>query len=140
MSWQRLATQPLDLDAGVAAARAYAVTEALWRRVVPLLVLRAGRAEPLASGVLYEHRGCLLIATCAHVFDGGVSLGDLAVPLGDSGRLMLLGMTRARLLLHDGMDVAIVAIGDAAAAERLRACWRSHALASAPERRQHRFT
>jgi hypothetical protein len=132
MSWQRLATQALDLDVGVAAARAQAVTEALWRRVVPLLVLRTGRAEPLASGVLYEHRGRLLIATCAHVFDDGVTLGDLALPLGDSGRLLLLGALRARLLVHDGVDVAIVAIGDAAAAQRLRACWHSHVLASAP--------
>ena len=64
--------------------------------------------------MLYEHRGCLLIATCAHVFDCGVSLGDLAVPLGDSGRLMPLRETRARLVLHERLDVAIVAIGDAA--------------------------
>ena len=132
MSWHRVATQAidLDLDVGVAAARAHAVAEALWRRVVPLLALRAGRAEPLASGVLYEHRGRLLIATCAHVFDGGVALGDVAVPLGDSGRLLPLGVARARLLLHDAADVAIVAIGEPAAAERLRASWRTHALAA----------
>ena len=130
MTWQRVATQALDLDAGVAAARAGAVAEALWRRVVPLLALRAGRIEPLASGVLYEHRGRLLLATCAHAFDGGVALGDLALPLGDSGRLIFLGATRARLLLHELADVALVAIGDAGAAERLRAAWRTHALAA----------
>jgi hypothetical protein len=128
MSWQRVATQALDLDAGVAAARACAVAEALWRRIVPLLVVHAGRLEPLASGVLYEHRGRVLIATCAHVFDAGVPLGDLAVPLGDSGRLMFLRTTRARLLLHASADVALVAIDDAAASERLRAAWRTHAL------------
>jgi hypothetical protein len=132
MNWQRLATQPLDLDAGVTAARALAIAEALWRRVVPLLVLRAGRPEPLASAVLYEHRRHLLLATCAHVFDCGSALGDLAVPLGDSGALLPLREAEARLVLHESQDVAVVAIGSPRAAARLRTCWRTQALGPQP--------
>ena len=132
MNWQRLATQPLDLDAGVTAARALAVADALWRRVVPLLVLRAGRAEPLASAVLYEHRRHLLLATCAHVFECGIALGDLALPLGDSGALLPLREAEARLVVHESQDVAVIAIGAPRAATRLRACWRTQALGPQP--------
>lgn len=128
MSWQRLATQALDLDAGVSPARAQAITAALWPRLVPVLRHRAGRLEPLASAVLYRHRARLLLATCRHVFDEGVALGDLFVPLGDGRGVLRLGDAAPRLLVHERQDVALIAINAAWAAERLAAAWRTAPL------------
>src|SRR5205823_6470665 len=74
MLWQSLATVALDVDSGIAPERARAITEALCRRIIALLVNRGGRAEPLASACLYWSDGHLILLTCRHVFEGGASL------------------------------------------------------------------
>src|SRR5882672_9675462 len=43
MLWQSLNTVALDVDSGIAPARARAITEALCRRIIALLVNRSGR-------------------------------------------------------------------------------------------------
>lgn len=123
MVWQSLATVALDVDSDIPSARAQAITEALCRRIVALLVRRDGRYEPLASGCLYWSNGHLILLTCRHVFDGGASLGDLALPLGESGRVVLLLALKARLLEQSGHDVAVIALCPQRAREALQRHW-----------------
>jgi hypothetical protein len=114
----------LDVDSGVTSARAQAVTEALCRRIVPLLVLRSGRLEPLASGCLYLSVGHLVLVTCRHVFDDGVALGDLVLPLGDSGRWLALRALEARFMAHPERDIAAIDLRSRSACAALRRFWR----------------
>jgi hypothetical protein len=124
MAWQPVLTLPLDVDSGVAPARARAITEALCRRIVPLLLRRAGRVEPLASGGLYLDQGHLVLLTCRHLFESGAALGDLAVPLGDSGRLLRLDGARARPVEHPVHDLLAIDIRAPAARAALQQHWR----------------
>jgi hypothetical protein len=138
MAWQRIDTVPLDLDSGVAAARAHAIADALTRRVVPLLRVIDGRAEPLASAVFFFADGRVLLLTCRHVFDDGAVLGDLGVPFGHSGRIGWLRSARARVLAQPGRDLALILIGDARfAAEALRH-WRAVPLVAQAAARTER--
>ncbi|HTT13736.1 MAG TPA: hypothetical protein VMG60_22955 [Burkholderiaceae bacterium] len=123
MAWQSVPTVALDVDSGIAPARAHAITEALYRRIIALLVNRRGRAEPLASACLYWSDGHLILLTCRHVFDDGVSLGDLALPLGDSGRLIALHALRARFVEHPGHDVAAIDLCPVRARDALQRHW-----------------
>lgn len=131
MAWQSVDTVPLDFESGIAPERARAIASALRRHVLALLALRDGRAEPLASGALYWLGGRLLLLTCRHVFDDGVALGDLLLPLSDSGRLLPLAHARPRLIEHPERDVAAIVIGDARARQTLLAHWSAVALAAA---------
>lgn len=124
MAWQSLATIALDFDSGIGSARAQAITEALCRRIVALLVLRNGRAEPLASACLYLADARLILVTCRHVFDDGVTLGDLAVPLGDSGALLLLRHCTPRFVGHPDRDVAAIEVREPRARAMLQCHWR----------------
>ena len=123
MAWQSIPTVALDVDSGIAPARARAITEALYRRIVALLVVRSGRAEPLASACLYWSEGHLILVTCRHVFDDGASLGDLALPLGDSGRLIALRTLRARFVEHPSRDVAVIDLCPMCARNALQRHW-----------------
>lgn len=123
MAWQSLLTVALDVDSDIAPARAHAITEALCRRIIALLVMRDGRAEPLASGCLYWSEGHLILLTCRHVFDDGVCLGDLALPLGDSGRLIALRALRARLVGHGEHDIAAIDLCPQRARVALQRYW-----------------
>jgi hypothetical protein len=123
MAWQPLGTVALDVDSDIAPARAHAITESLCRRIVPLLVNRAGRVEPLASGCLYWSHGHLILLTCRHSFDAGVALGDLALPLGDSGRLLALRELRARFIEHPGHDIAAIWLLAERARDALQRHW-----------------
>jgi hypothetical protein len=123
MVWQSLATLALDVDSGIAPPRARAITESLCRRIIALLVNRAGRAEPLASGCLYWSHGHLILLTCRHVFDEGAGLGDLALPLGGSGRLIALAALRARFVEHPVHDVAAIALCPQRARDALQRYW-----------------
>jgi hypothetical protein len=124
MAWQPVLTLPLDVDSGVAPARARAIAEALCRRIVPLLLRRAGRVEPLASGGLYLDQGHLVLLTCRHLFESGAALGDLVLPLGDSGRLLRLDGTGARLVEHPVHDLLAIDIRAPAARAALQRHWR----------------
>jgi hypothetical protein len=132
MAWRSIATLPIDIDTGIAAARALAIAEALARRAVPLLAARNGRAEPLATAALYLHaspRGVVtLLVTCRHIFDAGVAVGDLGVPLGDAGAIFWLRSARVRVLEHPVCDLAVLAIGEPHAAALLRRHWRAEPL------------
>lgn len=129
MPFLRHPTEPLDFATGVAPERARRIAAALAQHVLPLLVLRDGRLEPLASGALYWWRGHLALLTCRHLFDSGVALGDLALPLAD-GRHLPLAALRPRLLEHPQHDIAIIALAAGAARARLLRRWAALPLAA----------
>jgi hypothetical protein len=140
MSWAPVSTEPLDVDSDVGAERARAIGAALERVAVPLLSLRDGRAEPLASGALYALGGSLLLLTCGHVFDDGVCAGDLGVPLGRSGRILWLRAARPRVLVDPGADLAAIRIGCGRSARLLRRHWQAVPFeARPPEDRPHTY-
>ncbi|MFN7570333.1 MAG: hypothetical protein ACK5TK_02585 [Betaproteobacteria bacterium] len=130
MPFLRHPTEPLDFATGVAPERARRIAAALAQHVLPLLVQRDGRLEPLASGALYWWRGQLALLTCRHLFESGVTMGDLALPLAD-GRPLALAALRPRLLEHPLHDVAVIALNACAARERLLRCWPALPLADA---------
>src|SRR5262249_45101963 len=123
MGWQSIATVALDVDSDIAPDRAHAITTALCRRIVALLVRRDGRAEPLASGCLYWSAGHLILITCRHVFDDGVCLGDVLVPLGDSGRLIAVRGLNARCIEHPALDVVAIDLCPRRARDALQRHW-----------------
>src|SRR6267378_969475 len=140
MSWARIGTEPLDVDSHVGAQRARAIGAALERVAVPILRLRNGRAEPLASGALYLFGTSLLLLTCRHLFDDGVCAGDLGLPLADSGRILWLRAARPRVLVDPGADLAAVRIGCRRSAGLLRRHWRIAPFDSlASEARAHTY-
>jgi hypothetical protein len=130
MTWAQIATEPLDVDSGVGAERARAIAAALERVAVPILRLRNGRAEPLASGALYVFGTSLLLLTCRHLFEGGAGTGDLGLPLGSSGRVLWLGAARPRVLTDPGADLAAIRIGCRRSAGLLRRHWHAAAFDS----------
>jgi len=123
MLWQSLNTVALDVDSGIAPARARAITEALCRRIIALLVNRSGRYEPLATGCLYWSAGHLILLTCRHAFDEGTGLGDIALPLGESGNLIGLRSLRARFVEHPQHDVAAIDLCPRRARDALQRHW-----------------
>jgi hypothetical protein len=123
MAWHPLATVALDVDTDIAPARAQAITEALCRRIVALLVNREGRVEPLASGCLYWSEGHLVLVTCRHAFDGGIALGDVFLPMGASGRLVRLRALGARFIEHPHHDVAAIDLCPRKARHALQRHW-----------------
>jgi len=123
MAWQSLATVALDVDTGIAPARAHAITEALCRRIVALLVNRDGRGEPLATGCLYWSEGHLILVTCRHIFDDGLGLGDLHLPMGTSGRSVPLRALNARFIEHPHLDVAAIGLCPQKARAALQRHW-----------------
>lgn len=129
MAWQRLDPTPIDIDSGISAARANAIASALAQRAVPLLSLVQGRAEPLASGAFYALGERLLLVTCRHVFDDGVTVGDLGIPLPVAGRIIWLRQTRTRVLTHPVRDLAAIEIGSPEVARSLRRHWQPTPLA-----------
>jgi len=142
VSWNRIGTDPLLLDGDVGVPRARAIGAALERVAVPVLALRRGRAEPLASGALYLLGTSLLLLTCRHLFDDGASAGDLGLPLGDSGRILWLRTARPRVLVDPQADLAAIRIGCRRSAALLRRHWRAapfEALASEARSRTYVF-
>jgi hypothetical protein len=125
MNWARIDTEPLDVDSNVGARRARQIGAALQRVAVPILRLRNGRAEPLASGALYVFGTSLLLLTCRHLFDDGTSAGDLGLPIGDSGRILWLRSARPRVLVDPAADLAAIRIGCRRSAGQLRRHWRA---------------
>jgi hypothetical protein len=125
MTWAQMVTEPLDVDSGVGVERARAISAALERVAVPILRLRNGRAEPLASGALYIFGTSLLLLTCRHLFEDGIGAGDLGLPLGNSGRVLWLGASRPRVLTDPGADLAAIRIGCRRSAGLLRRHWRA---------------
>ncbi len=123
MAWHSLATTALDVDTDIEPARAFAITEALCRRIVALLVRRDGRIEPLASGCLYWSAGHLVLVTCRHAFDDGVALGDIHLPLGSSGRLVALRALNARFIEHPQRDLAAIDLDPRKARDALQRHW-----------------
>ncbi len=122
MSWQAVHTIPIHVDAAIAPERAEAVRAALLTRALPLARLVDGRAEPLATASLVEEGAGLALLTAAHVFDHG-AVGDLAVPLPREGSWAYLRSPRLRVIVHPQRDLALIRIGDAVLARRLRASW-----------------
>jgi hypothetical protein len=142
MIWSRTGTEPLLVDGDVDVALARAIGAALERVAVPILRLRSGRAEPLASGALYLLGGSLLLLTCRHLFDDGASAGDLGLPLGDSGRMLWLRSARPRVLVDPDADLAAIRIGCRRCAGLLRQHWQTapfDALASEARSRTYVF-
>ncbi len=107
MSWQTLDTIPIFLACRVPPARAAAVRAALQRRIVPLLVARQCRLEPLATGALCTDSGRTFLLTCRHALDEGVALDDLVVPLSDS-RVLWLRDAHPRAFVHPLRDLALI--------------------------------
>lgn len=121
MIWRQLDTTPIDIDTGIEPSVACAVADALATHAVPLVVVRDGRIEPLASGVFYRAGQRLWLATCRHVFDDGAVLGDLGVAL--LGRVRWLRESRARLLVHPAHDLAAILVGAGELERELRRAW-----------------
>jgi len=107
MSWQTLDTTPIFSGCMVPPARAAAVRAALQKRIVPLLVARQCRLEPLATGALWTDSGRTFLLTCRHALDDGVALDDLAVPLVDS-RVLWLRQAHPRAFVHPLHDLALI--------------------------------
>jgi hypothetical protein len=107
MSWQTLDTTPIFAGCMVPPARAAAVRAALQKRIVPLLVTRQCRLEPLATGALCTDSGRTFLLTCRHALDDGVALDDLAVPLVDS-RVLWLRHAHPRAFVHPLHDLALI--------------------------------
>ena len=124
MAWQTVETIPISVAASIAPQRADAVRSALLSRALPLARLVDGRAEPLATATLIADGATLALLTAAHVFEHGAT-GDLAVPLPRDGTWACLRSARARVIVDPDRDIALVIIGDAAVANRLRANWTS---------------
>lgn len=122
MNWRPLEATPLDIDTGIAPALAQTIAAALAAHAVPLVALRDGRAEPLASGAFYRLGERLLLVTCRHVFDGGAALGDLGIAL-PQGRIRWLRAARARVLAHPEHDLAAILIGASEVERELRRLW-----------------
>jgi hypothetical protein len=139
MTWARVETDPLDIDTGIGAQRARAIAVALERVAVPILVLKNGRAEPLASGALYVFGTSLLLLTCRHLFDHGARVGDLGLPLGSSGRILWLRESRPRVLVDPIADLAAIRIGCRASAGLLRRHWRAAPFESLGSEEQARL-
>jgi hypothetical protein len=129
MLWRTLETTPIDIDTGIAPAVAQAIAEALAVHAVPLVARRDGRVEPLASGVFYRAGQRLWLATCRHVFDNGVVLGDLGVALPSAGRVRWLREARPRLRVHPERDLAAILFGDGEVERELRRAWPALPLA-----------
>lgn len=130
MNWARIDTEPLDVDSDVSAHRARQISAALERVAVPVLRIRNGRAEPLASGAFYVFGTSLLLLTCRHLFDDGASAGDLGLPVGDTGRILWLRSARPRVLVDPSADLAAIRIGCRHCAGLLRRHWRAAAFDS----------
>ncbi len=126
MVWQPLPTVPLDLGTGIAPARAYAIAQALTRRVLPLVRLLDGRAEPLATAALFAVDGRVLLLTCKHALEEGVAVGDLGVPLG-ADAIFWLRAAAPRVLEHPVRDLACIALAERAATPLLGR-WRAAPL------------
>lgn len=124
MPWQRVDTEPLDIDTGVTPASARAIASALLRRAVPLLTRRAGRIEPLASATLYRLDGRVVLVTCRHIFDDGTAtLGDIAIPLPETHRLLWLARCARRILAHPERDLALIELAPVPARAALLREW-----------------
>lgn len=130
MPWHSVATDPLDIDTGVAPARARVIADALVRRAVPLLVNRHGRPEPLASAAVFRIDGRVALMTCRHIFDDGVALGDLGVPrLRAPGVLWLRGAA-ARVIAHPQRDLALIELAPCRTRDALLEEWPAVPLAA----------
>jgi hypothetical protein len=123
MVWHRLDTQPLDFDSGLEAGHAMAIAQALVRRVLPLMVLRDGRAEPLATATLYRVAGRVLLLTCRHMLDEGVALGDLVIPLPGAGSLLRVQALAPRAVEDPQQDCLALFLPDTPARARLLRHW-----------------
>lgn len=123
MAWQPVATEPLDIDTGVAPARARAIAAALLRHAVPLLVCRQGRAEPLASAALFRVGGRVLLVTCRHIFDDGIALGDLGVPLVHGVGVLWLRRALMRVVAHPQRDLALIDLAPGRTRDELLRHW-----------------
>ena len=122
MAWQTVETIPISVAASIAPQRADAVRVALLNRALPLARMVYGRAEPLATASLVADGATLALLTAAHVFEH-VATGDLVVPLPREGAWACLRSARARVIADPDRDIALIIIGDAAVARRLRANW-----------------
>lgn len=123
MPWQRVATEPLDIDTGVTPASARAIGDAVVRRAVPLLVRRDGRIEPLATAALYRVGGRVVLVTCRHIFDQPIALGDLGIPLPAQHRIIGLQQCARRVMVHPERDLALIELVAGAAREELLRHW-----------------
>lgn len=124
MPWQRVDTEPLDIDTGVPPASARAIACALLRRAVPLMVRRDGRVEPLATATLYRIDGRVLLVTCRHIFDDGcATLDDLVIPLPQARQLFWLARCGRRVLVHPQRDLALIELAPGAARDLLLRAW-----------------
>lgn len=129
MAWQPVATEPLDIDTGVAPARARAIAAALLRHAVPLLACRQGRAEPLASAALFRVGGRVLLVTCRHIFDDGIALGDLGVPLVHGIGVLWLRRALMRMVAHPQRDLALIDLAPGRTRDELLRHWPAVPLA-----------
>jgi len=130
MPWHPVATDPLDIDTGVAPARARAIAQALVRRAVPLLVNRHGRPEPLASAAVFRVDGRVVLMTCRHIFDDGAALGDLGVPRVRSPGVLWLRGAAARVIAHPQRDLALIELVPGRTRDALLAEWPAVPLAA----------
>ena len=129
MPWQTVATEPLDIDTGVAPLRARAIAEALVRRAVPLLVSRDGRAEPLASAALFRLDGRVVLLTCRHIFDDGAAIGDLGVPRAQAAGVLWLRGAVSRVITHPQRDLALIELLPGRTRDELLRHWPAEPLA-----------
>jgi len=109
LQWDRLGETRVAFDAtsDVALGWACAIIDAC---TVPLVLHNYQRAAVLATATLLMAGRRPLLLTAAHVFDEGVRLGNLLVPLESGHRLVGLG--GARLKRSRTVDIAVIDIGN----------------------------
>ncbi len=116
LQWDRLGETRLAFDAvsDAALGRACAVIDAC---TLPLVLYDYQRAAVLGTATLLMAGRRPLLLTASHVFDGGVRLGNLLVPLASGHGLIPLG--GARLTRSRSVDIALIEIGEIDGVERL---------------------
>ena len=108
LQWDRLGETRVAFDAAhdFPLGHASAVIDAC---TVPLVLHNYQRAAVLGTATLLMAGGRPLLLTAAHVFDGGVRLGNLLAPLASGHGFFALG--RARLKRSRSVDIAVIDIG-----------------------------
>ena len=116
LRWDRLGETRVAFDAASDAALGHAC-EVIDTCTLPLIVHDYQRAAVLGTATLLMAGRRPVLLTASHLFDGGVRLGNLLVPLASGHGLHAMG--GARLTRSRSVDIAVLDISEVDGVERL---------------------